>query len=72
MKKLKMADVTKLSVEEINTKIKELKKESLDLRVQLATGNLEDTARIKSVKKNIAILKTALNQMEKNKDMKEA
>lgn len=71
MKKLKMNDVMKLSVEEINTKIAELKRQSLDLRVQLATGNLERTADIKSVKKNIAILKTALNQKQA-KDLKEA
>lgn len=70
MKKLKMADVLNLSVEDINKKIEELKKESLELRVSLATGNLEDTSRIKSVKKNIAILKTALNQ--KKKENKEA
>ncbi len=70
MKKLKMVDVLNLSVEDINKKIEELKKESLELRVSLATGNLEDTARIKSVKKNIAILKTALNQ--KKKENKEA
>ena len=70
MKKLKMVDVLNLSVEDINKKIEELKKESLELRVSLATGNLEDTARIKSVKKNIAILKTALNK--KKKENKEA
>lgn len=70
MKKLKMSDVMNLSVEEIKQQIIDLKRESLDLRVQLATGNLENTARIKSVKKNIAILKTALNQKEK--DLKEA
>ncbi len=71
MKKLKMNDVMKLSVEEINQKITELKRQSLDLRVKLATGNLETTADIKSVKKNIAVLKTALNQKQA-KDLKEA
>lgn len=71
MKKLKMNDVIKLSVEEINQKITELKRQSLDLRVKLATGNLETTADIKSVKKNIAVLKTALNQKQA-KDLKEA
>lgn len=71
MKKLKMNDVMKLSVEEINQKIIELKRQSLDLRVKLATGNLETTADIKSVKKNIAVLKTALNQKQA-KDLKEA
>lgn len=71
MKKLKMNDVMKLSVDEINQKITELKRQSLDLRVKLATGNLETTADIKSVKKNIAVLKTALNQKQA-KDLKEA
>lgn len=71
MKKLKMNDVMKLSVEEINQKITELKRQSLDLRVKLATSNLETTADIKSVKKNIAVLKTALNQKQA-KDLKEA
>lgn len=71
MKKLKMNDVMKLSVEEINQKITELKRQSLDLRVKLAIGNLETTADIKSVKKNIAVLKTALNQKQA-KDLKEA
>lgn len=71
MKKLKMNDVMKLSVEEINQKITELKRQSLDLRVKLATGNIETTADIKSVKKNIAVLKTALNQKQA-KDLKEA
>lgn len=71
MKKLNMNDVMKLSVEEINQKITELKRQSLDLRVKLATGNLETTADIKSVKKNIAVLKTALNQKQA-KDLKEA
>ena len=71
MKKLKMNDVMKLSVEEINQKITELKRQTLDLRVKLATGNLETTADIKSVKKNIAVLKTALNQKQA-KDLKEA
>ena len=71
MKKLKMNDVMKLSVEEINQKITELKRQSLDLRVKLATDNLETTADIKSVKKNIAVLKTALNQKQA-KDLKEA
>lgn len=71
MKKLKMNDVMKLSVEEINQKITELKRQSLDLRVKLATDNLETTADIKSVKKNIAVLKTALNQKQA-KGLKEA
>lgn len=62
MKRLSMDEVKTMSVEDINSKIVELKKELLDLRFKQALGNLENTAEIKSVKVNVAILKTALNQ----------
>ena len=48
-------------LEELFPILQKLKKELLNLRFQLATGNLENTAEIKSIKVNIAILKTALN-----------
>ncbi|MBL0701823.1 MAG: 50S ribosomal protein L29 [Spiroplasma sp.] len=60
MKKIKITEAQSMSVESIETKVVELKKELLNLRFQLATGNLENTAEIKSVKVNIAILKTVL------------
>lgn len=62
MKRYKVEEIRKLSEEEINQKIVELKKELLDLRFQLAVGNLENTAKIKANKINIAILKTVLNE----------
>ena len=62
MKKFKIEEVNNMEIVDINNKIQELKKQLLDLRFQLATGNLENTAEIKSVKINIAILKTVLNQ----------
>ncbi len=57
-----MNEIKEMSVEEINTKIVEKKKELLNLRFQLATGNLENTAEFKNTKKDIARLNTALNQ----------
>ncbi len=57
-----MNEIKEMSVEEINTKIVELKKELLALRFQLATGSLENTAEFKMKKKEIARLNTALNQ----------
>jgi len=61
MKRMTIQDAKAMAPEAIETKVVELKKELLNLRFQLATGNLENTAEIKSVKVNIAILKTALN-----------
>ena len=46
----------------INQEIVTLKKELFDLRFQQATGQLENTARIRKVKKAIARMKTVLNE----------
>lgn len=59
---MKMAEIKDLTAEDMKTKIIELKKEMLNLRFQLATGSLENTAKIKTIKKDIARLNTALNQ----------
>ncbi len=48
-------------------KEKDYKDELFNLRFQLATGQLENTARLKQVRKNIARIKTALRQQELNK-----
>ena len=48
-------------------KKKELKQELFNLRFQLATGQLEGTARIREVRKQIARIKTALRQEELQK-----
>jgi large subunit ribosomal protein L29 len=61
MKRMNISEAQTMAPEAINAKVLELKKELLNLRFQLATGNLENTAEIKSIKVNIAILKTALN-----------
>ena len=39
-----------------------LKKEAFNLRFQQATGQLENTARMRAVKKDVARIKTVLNQ----------
>ncbi len=59
---MKYSDIKDMSNEDITAKIAENKKELLNLRFQLATGNLEDTAQIKNLKKDIARLMTSLNE----------
>ena len=49
-----------LSTAELVEKENELKQELFNLRFQLATGQLEGTARIREVRKQIARIKTAL------------
>jgi large subunit ribosomal protein L29 len=44
-----------------------LKEQLFNLRFQLATGQLENTASLKNVRKDIARVKTVLRQQELNK-----
>ena len=53
-----------LSQEELAKRENELKKELFDLRFQAATGQLEQTARLKEVKKQIARIKTVQSEMK--------
>ena len=63
-----------LSTAELVEKENELKQELFNLRFQLATGQLEGTARIREVRKQIARIKTALRQeeLQKQSSAKEA
>ncbi|MGL4589500.1 MAG: 50S ribosomal protein L29 [Mycoplasmatales bacterium] len=57
-----ISEIREMSATDINQKITELKKELFELRFQLATGNLNDTAQINKIKKDVARLKTVLNE----------
>ena len=48
--------------EELQAQISTLKDELFNLRFQQATGQLENTARLKTVKKDIAQIKTVLTE----------
>ena len=56
-----------LTTEQLLDREKELKEQLFNLRFQLATGQLENTASLKTVRKNIARVKTVLRQQELNK-----
>ena len=47
--------------DELSTKITDLKKEQFNLRFQKATGQLENTARQREVRRDIARLQTVAN-----------
>ena len=64
---MKTKEINELTTDEMLDKEKSYKGELFNLRFQLATGQLENTARLKQVRKNIARLKTALRQQELNK-----
>ncbi|MCQ3820812.1 50S ribosomal protein L29, partial [Staphylococcus xylosus] len=56
-----------LTAAQLRDKGKEYKEELFNLRFQQATGQLENTARLKTVRKNIARLRTAQNQKNNEK-----
>ena len=60
----KMIEFKKLTTEEINKKISENKEELLKLRMQQATGSLENSARVNELRKDVARLKTILRNRE--------
>ena len=55
-----MEELRNKSVEELNADLVAAKKELFNLRFQNATNQLENTSRIKEVKRNIARIKTVL------------
>ena len=61
---MKATELKNLPVDELSSKLDSLKEELFALRFQLAANQLENTARIKAVKKDIARVKTELRKAE--------
>ena len=55
---MKYKDIKELTDEELATKVEEGRAELFNLRFQMATSQLDNTARVKNVKKDIARLLT--------------
>ncbi len=59
---MKAKEIRKLSTQDLETRVNELKIELFNLRFQLAVGQLENTARISQVRKLIAQMKTIITE----------
>jgi len=64
VKAMKANEIRDLTTAEIDQNVQSLKEELFNLRFQLATGQLENTARIKEVRKSIARMKTIARHRE--------
>ena len=53
-----------MSLSEMNQKLGDLKAELFNLRFQMATSQLDNTARVKQVKKDIARIQTEMRARE--------
>ena len=62
---MNIKEIRDMSNEELNKEVVSLKEELFNLRFQLAVGQLENTARIKTVRRNIARMKTILSERAK-------
>ena len=61
---MKAAEIRELSAEYLQVKLKEAKAELFNLRFQMATSQLDNTARVKQVKKDIARIMTEMRARE--------
>jgi len=62
----KLKELRALGDEELNTKIRESKKELFDLRLKISTGTLDKPSKVDELRKNIARMKTILNERKNN------
>ncbi len=61
---MKATEIREMTVDEMNQKLVSLKEELFALRFQLAVSQLDNTAKVKAVKKDIARVKTCLREAE--------
>ena len=66
MKAKEIKEIRGLSVEKLNEKLQDLKKDLFMLRMQHATNQLDNPMQIAAVKKDIARIKTIIREKETN------
>ena len=59
---MKAADARAMTVDQLDDEVLKLKKEQFNLRFQRATGQLENTSRVRIVRREIALAKTIARQ----------
>ncbi len=63
---VKTKDLRAMTVDELEAKLLDNKKEQLNLRIQQSTGQLTNTAQIRKVRREIARINTLLDERKKN------
>ncbi len=62
----KIKDLRSMTVDQLEAKLLDAKKEQFNLRVQQSTGQLQNTAVIRKVRREIAKINTLLTERKKN------
>lgn len=61
---MKAEDVRALSDDQLKEQLQKLRREQFNLRFQAASGQLENTARVGQIRKDVARIKTIMGQRE--------
>lgn len=64
---MKTADLRAKSPDELQHSLLDLRKEQFNFRFQKSTGKIENTSRIRAVRRDIAKIKTLLNELKSGK-----
>jgi large subunit ribosomal protein L29 len=59
---MKAADARAMTLDQLDDEVLKLKKEQFNLRFQRATGQLENTSRVRTIRRDIARMKTIAAQ----------
>ena len=61
---MKATDIRQMSADDLQAQLKEARTELFNLRFQMATSQLDNTSRVKQVKKDIARIQTEMRARE--------
>jgi large subunit ribosomal protein L29 len=59
---MKSEEIRKMSVEELQTKLSDMREELMKLRFQQVTGQLTDTSRLRLLRRDVARMETISNE----------
>jgi large subunit ribosomal protein L29 len=67
---MKTKEIVEMSMDELLTKRRDLRQESLHLRLQQQSGQLEQPSRLRLLRRDVARIETVLSQREQQTDKK--
>ena len=65
---MKIKEIVEMSMDELLTKRRDLRQESLHLRLQQQSGQLEQPSRLRLLRRDVARIETVLSQREQQTD----
>jgi large subunit ribosomal protein L29 len=63
---VKIKDLRAMTIDELESKLTECKKEQINLRIQQSTGQLQNTSNMKKVRREVAQINTLISERKKN------